>query len=119
MWIERSKKEEEEILLEVYTTMPSNVFKGTNTKIETATRCVSELAEAWEEYTAARIVYADALLNHNWAHRGNKVREDLITNATDTIREAYEDYFEKMDIFKRAHGAYKTAVRELLRGHLL
>ncbi len=99
--------------------MPSPIFKSTHPKIDAANECIIKLTEAWNEYTAARIVYADAMLNHNWAHHGNRVREERVTNATVEISEAYDDYFEKMDTFKRAHAEYKTAIRELLRGHLL
>ena len=99
--------------------MPSNVFKPTHPKITTASECLANLSEAWDDYIAARIVYAEAMLSHNWVHHGSHARESLITNATAAIREAYEDYFEKMDIFKQAHSAYKTAIRELYRGHLL
>ena len=99
--------------------MPSNVFQATHPKITTASKCVTELSEAWDDYTAARIVYAEAMVSHNWIHHGSHAREKLVTNATVAIREAYDDYFEKMDTFKRAHAVYKTAIRELLRGHLL
>lgn len=99
--------------------MPSPIFKGTNTKIESTTRCVTELVEAWESYTTARILYAEALLGHNWAHRGSRVREDAITKATATISDAYDTYFEAVDTLKRVHAHYKTAFRELLRGHLI
>ncbi|KKN77038.1 hypothetical protein LCGC14_0363770 [marine sediment metagenome] len=99
--------------------MPDPKFKGTHPKIDTANQCVTELSAAWWAYTTARIVYAEAMLHHNWSHHGNKRREDLITNATMKISDAYDDYLEKIDTFKRAHAAYKTAIRELLRGHLL
>ena len=96
--------------------MPSNVFKGPHPKIDSASECVVQLSDSWDEYTAARIVYAESLLNHNWTHKGGKKEPH---RASVEISVAYDDYFEKMDTFKQAHADYKTAIRELFRGHLL
>ena len=104
-----------EIPIEVYTTMPG-IFRATNPKLDTATECVEALTIAWNEFIEARIAYADARMNFNWSHKGHR---DNPERASEKISAAYDDYFEKMDTFKTAHTTYKTAIRELLRGHLL
>ena len=93
-------------------------FKGTHPKLDTANQCLTDLHQAWEDYTEARVAYADTLFNYNWAHRGGRQDENP-HRRTQKMSEAYDVYFEKMDTFKRAHATYKTAIRELLRGHLL
>ena len=96
--------------------MPSNIFRGTHPKIDHATECVDTLTKAWDEYTSARVVYADARLSFNWSHSGHRENPE---QASEKISAAYNDYWEKVDTFKEAHAAYKTAIRDLLRGHLL
>ena len=98
--------------------MPDPRFKGTHPKTDTATECVDQLSKAWDAYTEARIVYADTRMSYNWTHNGGRYDEDH-HRRTQKMSDAYDDYFEKMDTFKEAHAAYKTAIRELLRGHLL
>ena len=98
--------------------MPDPTFKGTHPKLDTASECIAQLTEAWDEYTAARIVYAETRLGYNWTHSGGRYDKNH-HRRTEKMSEAYDNYFEAMDTLKRAHAAYKTAFRELLRGHLL
>ena len=98
--------------------MPDPRFKGTHPRIDIASECIAELTEAWSNYVETRIIYADVLLKYNWAHRGGK-RDENPHRRTEKMSEAYDNYFEAIDTLKRAHAAYKTAFRELLRGHLL
>lgn len=96
----------------------AGLFRGTHPKLDIASTCVAEIAKAWDEYIAARIAYAEARLGHNWTHRGGRFDENA-HRASDTLSETYDDYFEKMDTFKRVHGEYKTAIRKLFQGRLL
>lgn len=98
--------------------MPNPVFKGTHPKIDTAGECLAKLQRAWDNYIEARVIYAEARLGYNWTHQGGR-QDEHPHRRTEKMSKAYEDYFEKMDTFKRAHAEYKTAIRELLRGHLL
>lgn len=93
-------------------------FPPTHPKLNHATECVDELTKTWDEYIGARLTYAEALLSRNWAHQGGR-RDENPHRRTQLLSDAYDEYFEKMDTFKRAHAVYKTAIRELLRGHLL
>ena len=91
-------------------------FRATHPKLDIATERVAELNKAWSEFIDARKTYADARMGFNWSHRGHRENPE---RASEKISAAYDDYFEKMDTFKTAHAAYKTAIRDLLRGHLL
>ena len=93
-------------------------FKGTTQKIETMAQCVEDLTEAWANYQEKRLVYAETLLHFNWTHHGGK-NDANPHRRTEKMSAAYDDYFEALDTYKRAHAVYRTAYRNMDRGHLL
>jgi len=93
-------------------------FQGTTPTIEVASQATATLAEAWTNYEEMRMIYADRLLNYNWAHRGGK-NDASPARRTARMSEAYDNYFEALDTLKLADRAYKKAFRHLLQNHLL